>query len=132
VGSSICFRKLMPDAECLCGPRFDVSSLEWPIRLRNAATRIEPTMKRNKASKEINLKDLFHSGSFPRLSLIPELANGRLTLPRTQEWWGFENDGDVVWNKKPIEVTGRGGRYIRYRLLLGSFVIYRRPTEDLS
>jgi hypothetical protein len=80
-------------------------------------------MKRNKASKEITLKNLFHSGSFPRLSLILELANGRLTLPRTQEWWGFENDGDVVWNKKPIEVTGRGGRYIHYRLLLGSFVI---------
>jgi hypothetical protein len=80
-------------------------------------------MKRDKERKEITFRELFGSSSFPRLNLVLELANGRLTLPRTQEWWGFKNDGDVVWNKKPIEVTGRGGRYIHYRLLLGSFVI---------
>jgi hypothetical protein len=102
---------------------FNVFTVDRTIRFRKAATRVEPTMKRNKAGKEITFKELFGSSSFPRLRLTLELAKSRLVLPRTLEWWGFKNDGDVVWNKKPIEVRGRGGRYIRYRLSLGSFVI---------
>jgi hypothetical protein len=108
VGSLTCFRKLMIDAEYLCVRGFDaVLTADPASTFRNPAIKVELTMKRNKARKEITLKEPFGSSSFPRLSLIIELANGRLTLPKTQEWWGFRNDGDVVWNKKPTEHVDR-------------------------
>jgi hypothetical protein len=76
-----------------------------------------------KTGKAITFKELFGSSSFPRLRLILELGKIRLILPRNIEWWGFENHGAVVWNKKPVEVRGRSGRYVRYRLALGPFII---------
>jgi hypothetical protein len=75
----------MPDAECLCVRGFDaVLTADPASTFRNPAIKVELAMKRNKARKEITLKEPFGSSSFPRLSLIIELANGRLTLPKTR------------------------------------------------
>ena len=80
-------------------------------------------MSRNKPGKSITLEELLTSRSFPQLKLVLELGRIRLVLPRTPERWGLKENGAAVWNTKPIEVKGRGGRYLRYRLLLGSFVV---------
>jgi hypothetical protein len=80
-------------------------------------------VSRNKTGKSVTLKELFTSSFFPQLKLVLELGRIRLVLPRTPERWGLKENGAAVWNNKPIEVKGRGGRYLRYRLLLGSFVV---------
>jgi hypothetical protein len=80
-------------------------------------------VSKDKVGQAITFKELLGSSSFPQLKLTLELGRIRLILPRTLERWGLKDNGAAVWNKKPIEVRGRSGRYLRYRLLLGSFVI---------
>jgi len=74
-------------------------------------------------SDSITLNDLLTGRFGSALRLVLEIGKIKVMLPRSQDLWTAQADAGVVWNKKPIPIHGRNGRYIRYRLLLGSFFI---------
>jgi hypothetical protein len=71
----------------------------------------------------MNLLDLLTGVLGSPLQLTLEIGQIKLVLPKSKNLWGAQADTGVVWNKKPIQVEGRNGRYTRYRLLLGSFFL---------
>jgi hypothetical protein len=74
-------------------------------------------------SDSITLNDLLTGRSGSALRLVLEIGKIKVLLPRSPDLWTTQADGGVVWNKKAIPINGRNDRYIRYRLLLGSFFI---------
>jgi hypothetical protein len=74
-------------------------------------------------SDSITLNDLLTGRLGSSLRLVLEIGNIRVMLPKSPDLWTAQADAGVVWNKKRIPIHGRNGRYVRYRLLLGSFFI---------
>jgi hypothetical protein len=79
-------------------------------------------VRKQDKSDSITLNDLLTGRVGSALRLVLEIGKIKVMLPRSPDLW-TQADGGVVWNKKPIPIQGRNGRYICYRLLLGSFFI---------
>jgi hypothetical protein len=80
-------------------------------------------MKVGAQDSGVTLKEVFSGRLSPELKLTLEIGKIHLTLPRNKDFWTLQDSDEVVWNKKPISLAGRNGRYVRYRLMFGPFML---------
>jgi hypothetical protein len=84
----------------------------------------------SKPDSSLTLRGVFNGEVSPGLELSLEIGKISLILPRSRDFWTFQDSQEVVRNKKAISLAGRSGRYVRFRLMFGPFVLAQSRLKE--